>query len=113
MAKAQDSRRPSSSPEERENRLIALSYDQAESMLKSGRASSQLVTHFVKQGSPTERLKREQLEKQNELLDAKIKAYNSMSDSAVAMNEVLAALKSYSGQTGVEEDFDECDWEDD
>lgn len=112
MEKVTKTRRPSTSPEEKEGRCIAKAYERAEEQLERGTASSQIIAHFLKQGSPSEKLKREQLQKQNDLLDAKIKAYNSMSDSAEAMNEVLKAFKSYSGQTIEDEEFDEEDWDD-
>lgn len=98
--------RPSGTPESEEGQCIALAYANAKKQLKNGTASSQIVAHFLKQGSPTEKLKKERLIKENELLDAKIKAYNSMTESSQDLKEVLAAFKAYSGQS-IEDDDDD------
>lgn len=64
MAKAVGKRRAASTPEAREQQLIALAVDLAEKQLIEGTASSQVISHFLKLGSI-----RAQIEK--ELLDRK------------------------------------------
>ncbi len=43
--------RPATTPEARENQLIALAVDLAEKQLMEGTASSQVITHYLKLGS--------------------------------------------------------------
>ena len=59
-------------PEARENQLIYLATNLAEQQLKDGTASSQVITHYLKLGSTKERIEKEILEKQKELISAKV-----------------------------------------
>ena len=63
--------RPALTPEARENQLISLAVDLAEKQLREGTASSQVITHYLKLGSTKERIEKEILEKQKDLIDAK------------------------------------------
>ena len=63
--------RPALTPEARENQMIALAVDLAEKQLLEGTASSQVITHYLKLGTTKEKLEREILEKQKELIEAK------------------------------------------
>lgn len=90
--------RPALTPESRENQLIALAVDLAEKQLREGTASSQLITHYLKMGSPSERLKREQMEEENELLRAKTKAVKESGDMAIMYEKAIKAMQSYSGK---------------
>lgn len=56
MAKTTSKSRPATTPEARENQLIALAMDEAERKIREGTASSQLICHFLKLGSEKERL---------------------------------------------------------
>lgn len=60
-------------------------------------ASSQVITHFLKLGSGKERLEREKLEEENKLLRAKTKALEESAESKVMYEEVLRAMRDYSG----------------
>ena len=66
--------RPALSPEARENQMISLAVDLAERQLQDGTASSQVITHYLKLGSTKERIEKEILEKQKELISAKTEA---------------------------------------
>ena len=63
--------RPALTPEARENQLVSLAVDLAEKQLREGTASSQVITHYLKLGSTKERIEKEILEKQKELIEAK------------------------------------------
>ena len=89
--------RPALTPEARENQLVALAVDLAEKQLLEGTASSQVITHYLKLGSTKERLEREILEKQKELIDAKTQNLQSIQRSEELMKEAIAAFTSYSG----------------
>lgn len=91
-------RRPSTSPEGRENQLIALAVDLAEKQLMEGTASSQIVHHFLKLGSTKERLEKEILELQKQLIAAKTESLNSTTDLKELYVNAVNAMKSYSGQ---------------
>lgn len=90
--------RPVRSPEARENRLISLAYDLVEQRLLDGTATSQETTHFLKLGSTKERIEREILERQKELLVAKTDALKSAKRVEELYADAIAAFRSYSGQ---------------
>ena len=70
MAKAVGKRRAASTPEAREQQLIALAVDLAEKQLIEGTASSQVISHFLKLGSIRAQIEKELLEKQRDLAAA-------------------------------------------
>lgn len=89
--------RPALTPEARENQMIALAMDLVEERLRNGTASSQETTHFLKLGTEKERLEREKLQKENELLLAKTNAIQSSERSEALYSEVMKAIRDYSG----------------
>lgn len=90
--------RPALTPEARENQMISLAIDLAEEQLRSGTASSQVITHFLKLGTTKAELEKEKLEQENELLKAKTKAIESGEEVKVLYEQALKAMKNYSGQ---------------
>ncbi len=102
--------RPATTPEARENQLIALAVDLAEKQLIEGTASSQVITHYLKLGSTKEKIEREILEKQKELIEAKTENLQSAKRIEELYTNAINAMKNYSGQSnGDEEDDDEYD----
>lgn len=91
-------RRPALSPEARENQLISLAVDLAEKQLQEGTASSQVITHYLKLGSTKERIEKEILEKQKELITAKTKALADQAELKELYADALKAMRNYSGQ---------------
>lgn len=89
--------RPATNPEDRENQLIALAINAAEKQLREGTASSQVITHFLKLGSTKERLEKEILEKQKDLIAAKTDAINSAKRIEELYTNALSAMRRYSG----------------
>ena len=69
--------RPALTPEARENQMISLAVDLAEKQLMEGTASSQVITHYLKLGSTKERIEKEILEKQKELISPKTESLQS------------------------------------
>lgn len=92
--------RPALSPEARENQLVSLAVDLAEKQLLEGTASSQVIVHYLKQGTLKEKLERERLEEENKLLRAKTEAIKSTKRSEELMKEAIEAFRSYSGHGG-------------
>ena len=95
--------RPALTPEARENQLICLVVDLAEKQLQEGTASSQVITHYLKLGSTKERIEKEILEKQKELIIAKTEAIQSAKRVEELYSNALDAMRRYSGN-GNEDD---------
>lgn len=91
--------RPATTPEGRENQMIALAVDLAEQQLRDGTASSQVITHYLKMGSTKERLEREMMAEQKKLLEAKTESINAAKRSEELYAKALAAMRSYSGMS--------------
>lgn len=104
MAKAVGKRRAASTPEAREQQLIALAVDLAEKQLIEGTASSQVISHFLKLGSMRAQVEKELLEKQRDLAAAKAESIKSGARMEELYLNAVNAMKSYSGQ---EEEPDE------
>ena len=92
--------RPALTPEARENQLISLAVDLAEKQLREGTASSQVVTHYLKLGSTKERIEKEILEKQKELITAKTESLQSAKRVEELYTNALNAMRRYSGNGG-------------
>lgn len=92
-------RRPATNPEARENQLIALAVDLAEKQLMEGTASSQVITHYLKLGSTKERIEKEILEKQKDLLEAKTDALRSAKRIEELYANAIDAFQIYRGNT--------------
>lgn len=105
--------RPATTPEARENQLIALAVDLAEKQLIEGTASSQVITHYLKLGSTKERIEREILEKQKALIEAKTENLQSAKRIEELYTNAINAMKNYSGQNNSSEEDDEYDDYDD
>lgn len=99
--------RPALTPEARENQLIYLATDLAEQQLRDGTASSQVITHYLKLGSTKERIEREILEKQKELISAKTEALQSAKRIEELYTNAIAAMRKYSGNGEAEDESDE------
>ena len=89
--------RPALTPEARENQLISLAVDLAEKQLQEGTASSQVITHYLKLGSTKEKIEKEILEKQKELISAKTEALQSAKRIEELYKDAIAAMREYSG----------------
>lgn len=91
-------RAPALTPEARENEMITYAIDLAEKQLREGTASSAVITHYLKLGSSKEKLEREKLQKENELLRAKTEALQSQKRVEELYADALKAMKLYSGE---------------
>jgi hypothetical protein len=89
--------RPALTPEARENQLVSLAVDLAEQQLRDGTASSQVITHYLKLGSTREKLERERLKMENDLIQAKTEAMKSAQRIEELYSEAISAMRSYSG----------------
>ena len=89
--------RPALTPEARENQLISLAVDLAEKQLMEGTASSQVITHYLKLGSTKERIEKEILEKQKELISAKTENLKSAKRIEELYSNAIEAMRRYGG----------------
>lgn len=99
--------RPALTPEARENQMIALAVDLAEKQLIEGTASSQVITHYLKLATTREKLEKEKLEKENELLRAKTEAIESAKRVEELYANALKAMRSYRGEPDKDDFYDE------
>jgi len=100
-------RKPATTPEGRENEMVSAAIDLAEKQIRSGTASSQVITHFLKLGSTRERLEQQRLEHENELTRVKIEALESQKRVEELYMEALSAMRSYAGDLPIPEQEDE------
>ena len=89
--------RPPLSPEAQESRMISLAVDLAEQQLRDGTASSQVITHFLKLATVKERIEREILEKQKDLITAKTEQLRSEQRMEELVAKAIDAMRNYSG----------------
>lgn len=92
-------RRPATTPEARENQLISMAYDLVEQRLLDGTATSQETVHFLRLGSTKERIEKEILERQKELITAKTEALQSAKHVEELYANALDAMRKYSGNS--------------
>ena len=95
-----------SNPESMENDLIAKATALAAKRLEDGTASNQVIVHYLKLGSKTDRMRQKHLEKEVELMDAKIEAYKSSSNLDAAYAQAVQAMGIYSGSIPIDSDGD-------
>lgn len=96
--------RPPLTPEARENQMIALAIDVAEQQLRDGTASSQVITHYLKLGSTKERIEKEILERQKDLIEAKTQSLQSNKRIEELYENAFNAMRSYSGHGDIKDD---------
>lgn len=97
--------RPALSLEARENQMISLAVDLAEKQLLDGTASSQVITHYLKLATMRERIEREILEKQKDLITAKTENLKSAERIEELYSEAMNAFRGYSGAGEYDEDI--------
>lgn len=98
---------PATDPQEREKQLIALAVDDAEKKIRSGKAPTAVLVHYLKLATAREALEKEKLRKEIALLESK----KQLADSSMRMEELLkeamAAMTSYGASINQEDTFDE------
>ena len=113
VSKTKEARKlpPAKTPEARENQLVALAVDLAEKQLRDGTATSQVITHFLKIGSTKEKVEKEILEKQKDLITAKTEALKSHKRMEELYAEALSAMARYSGNSDLNTSPDDIDYD--
>lgn len=85
--------------EGREDQLVNLAINLAEKQLMEGTASSQVITHYLKMGSTKERIEREILSEQKDLIKAKTEALKSEKRVEELYTKAIDAMRKYSGNS--------------
>jgi|SRR5687768_4313437 len=96
-ARRESNRPTAKTPDERENQLIEAAVDLAEHQLRSGEASAQVITHYLKLGSSRERLEQERLTNEVLLLATKRELMESEKRTEALMVDALNAMRGYMG----------------
>lgn len=99
--------RPALTPEARENQMIFLATELAEEQLRNGTASSQVITHFLKLGSPKEKLEREIREEEKKLITAKTENLVSSKRIEELYSNAINAMREYGGHESSGDDDEE------
>lgn len=89
--------RPASTPEAREQQLIAKAELLAEKKLEDGTASSMIIKHYLDLATERERLRRKEVEADIALKEAKIKAIESAAKIESLMEDAMKMFKIYHG----------------
>lgn len=97
---------PGKTIEARERQMIALAVDQAESMLREGRAPTQVLVHYLRLGASDYQLQKERLRRQNDLLRAKTESLMKQDQMEQLAKDAIEAMQRYSGNYGQEEVYD-------
>ena len=91
------SRPPATTIEGREHQLIALERDFYVRQLWDGKASAQVITHYLKLGTTREQLEQVRLRRENELLSANVEALATAGRIEDLYRNALRAMRSYAG----------------
>lgn len=83
--------------EARERQLVALAVDQAERMLEEGKAPTAVLVHYLRLGASDYPLRKERLERQNELFKAKTTAIEKQDNLEEITKNAVDAMRRYSG----------------
>lgn len=77
--------RPAITPEARQKQMISLATDCAEDLMRSGKAPSQIIVHYLKLGTKQAELELERTKKELALTEAKTKSIQSAEQGVVAI----------------------------
>ena len=98
--------RPALSPEAKESQMVSFAVDLAEKQLIEGTASPSVIVHYLRLGTSKDRLEKEKLEMETQLLKAKAEALQSMKRMEELYVDAINAMKSYSGYGSDSDDSD-------
>lgn len=90
---------PASTPEARENQIIAAAMDLAEERILDGSASNSLLIHYLKLGSTRERLEKDLIEKKIDHMAASTKAIQAAERMDEMYTKAVQAMRRYGGQS--------------
>ena len=109
VEKTEVRRPPATTLDGRENQMVGLAVDLAEKQIREGTASAAVITHYLKLGTSREKLERDKLKAENELLKARVEALASQSRVEELYAKAIHAMANYAGGNAV---FPDEDYED-
>jgi len=98
---------PATTPQMRENQLVALATDLAEKQMRDGSASSQVISFYLKLGSTKDQVEKEILMEKKKLITAQTQAIQSGKNVEELYKNAITAMRSYSGNGRDDNDDDE------
>lgn len=93
--------------EAKERHLVALAVNQAEKMLEEGKAPPAVLMHYLRLGASDYPLRKERLERQNDLFKAKTDALERQDNLEEITKNAIEAMQRYSGNYSQEGQYDE------
>lgn len=103
MARSEEDRTPSrrrspaKTPEERESLLISKSLNLIERQIEEGTVSSAVLSIYARAGTERDRLEKERLRNENDVLRKKVETMEAAVDLKNLMEDALSAFKGYQG----------------
>ena len=98
---------PATTPEGRENQMISHAFDLAEKQMLEGTASSSVIVHYLKLATQRETLEREKLQREIELLQARVESLRQGEDIKALYEDAIRSMRAYSGQEELLDDEEE------
>ena len=89
--------RPATTPEARRAELINLAENLAAQRLQEGSASAQEIVYYLNMNNPKEQLEIKRLEKEIQMIDAKIQSLKSSENIERMYTEAIEAMRRYGG----------------
>lgn len=89
--------RPATTPQGRENQLVAMAYDLVEQRILDGTASATETTALLKLGSSRERLEQLRMRHEIELMNTKKEAMEAQQKSDALFKEAMDYFRAYTG----------------
>lgn len=99
-------RSPGKTVEARERHMISLAVDQAEKMLAEGKAPPAVLMHYLRLGATDYPLRKERLQRQNELFKAKKESLEKQDQIEEIARNAMEAMQRYSGQQQEDEYYE-------
>lgn len=103
-------RPPAKTPEELEARIISKALRLVEKQIDDETISATVLAQYVKFGSERERLERDRLKLEAELLEKKAEAMESAKRVEELYEGAIAAMRSYGGHDPVDDQLDDDDY---
>lgn len=100
-------RRRAQTPEERENRLIALALDRVEERMENRTATAQEYIQFIRMASTKSRAEADKVALELELVKAKTENLRMQQKNDEMFSNAIKAFKRYSGADNEEDDDEE------
>lgn len=93
---------PALDPNDRFDQLVSLAVDLAEERLRDKSASNQLISEIIRYGTAKEKLQKEKIEREIDMLKAKAEALTAQKTSMELYDKAMRAMAEYAGHPNEE-----------